>query len=203
MNIRPMLLALALVSSSATFAAPTFGPVTMTFDDIPAVASYSDPIGASYGLVRFSDAALKLDNADGLGPYAENLPSGSNMMFVPVGSAVLQATSGLMFSGAVGFSYTSLSDLIGAVQVFSGTDGSGQLLASMDLVGDGLTGCGNGLPCQWHTASLSFNGQAGSIVFTGADAAFDNVSVTTVPEPASIALVLGALAAAGASRRRR
>lgn len=203
MKIRPLLLALALASSSAAFAAPAYGPVSMSFDDIPAVASYTDPIGAAYGLVRFSDAALKLDNNDGVGPYAENLPSGSSMMFVPVDSAVLSGVNGHMFGGLLSFSYTSLADVAGGVQLYSGTDGTGTLLGSIDLVGDGLNGCTNGIACNWHTASLTINGLAGSVVFTGAEAAFDNINVSTVPEPTSMALVLAALAGLGLMARRR
>lgn len=204
MNLRQTLLALALVASPAAFAAPVLGTVTMSFEDIPAVVSYTDAIGGAYSGASFSGDALKLDNNDGVGPYAENLPSGSNMMFVASGSSVLGALDGALFGGVFSFSYTSLSAIAGGVQVYSGLNGTGSLLASFDLAGDGTTGCTSGLPCNWHTQSLALGGHAGSIVFTGSDAVFDDISVTTVPEPTSLALVLAALAGAtGMARRRR
>lgn len=204
MTPRSLLLGLLVAAGTTAHAVPV-QTLTLGFDDIPSVASF-DVVGAAYGSVTFTGDALKVDNADGLGPYAENLPSGSSMLVVPLGSAALSASDPLqVFAGTLSFSYTSLSLMHAAVQLFSGADGTGTLLGSFDLLGDGAAGCASGLACQWHTASLDFSGGARSIVFTGADAAYDDVTVTlhSVPEPAAVWLLLGGLVAAGAASRRR
>jgi hypothetical protein len=96
------------------------------------------------------------------------------------------------------------------IRVFDGFGGTGNALDVLT----GLTGssCGqSGVSfCQWHTSSLKFNGTAHSVTISGVDQRLmlDDLQFTTpavgtpLPEPASVALALGALGAAGWTRRR-
>jgi len=77
---------------------------------------------------------------------------------------------------------------------------------------DGLSGspCGNFPFCNWQSVNLSFQGVARSVVFTALDQSIilDDLRFTTpaatgqLPEPTSIALVVGALAGLGWARKR-
>ena len=85
--------------------------------------------------------------------------------------------------------------------------------AGKDLGGQaGLQGapCNAGVYCNWQTVNLSFSGVARSVVFTASDMSvvLDDLRFTTpaatgqLPEPTSIALVVGALAGLGWARKR-
>jgi hypothetical protein len=100
------------------------------------------------------------------------------------------------------------SDVV--IKLFDGIGGTGNALQTLE----GLTGgsCGqSGISfCQWHNGSIKFEGTARSMTISGVDQRLmlDDLRFTTptvgtpLPEPASIALALGALGAAGWTRRR-
>lgn len=110
-----------------------------------------------------------------------------------------------------------LRSLSGAtIKVFSGLDGGVLLnedpLASLALTGSQCSTGGAVLFCDpnWFTSTLKFNGLAHSVVVSGIDQRLmlDDLKFITpaangrLPEPASIALALGALGALGWARRR-
>jgi hypothetical protein len=198
MKLRPIVAALALLSAAPAFAQNTL----IDFETAPSFAS----IGSTYaGLgVVFGADAQGLAN-DELGPYFSNAPSPLGVMFAAGSDAAMNAATGIYFTDAVSFSYSSSSALTGAVQVWSGLNGTGTLLASIDLANNAASnGCIDSAYCNFGTASASFAGTAQSVTFGGAAnaAVFDNVAITAVPEPAAyvfMALGLGGLIA----RRRR
>ncbi len=131
--------------------------------------------------------------------YYANAPS-------PLGTAFAHDTAFLNVASGVGnalaFYYSSPNDVVGAVRAFSGLNGTGMLLGTIDLVANFVDGTYD----SWSLATLHFGGIARSFDFTAsADAAgvlFDNVA--TVPEPGlGLMLALGGVAAVVVRRSRR
>jgi MYXO-CTERM domain-containing protein len=157
--------------------------------------------GANYG-VSFTGDALGLQN-DELGPYFANAPSPTSVMFsAPGGLAFMNVASG--FSGALQFAYSSVNP--GAVvNIYSELNGAGTLLASYSLGANAQNGCSSAGWCHFDTANIAFAGTARSVDF-GTNAgyvAFDNVNVSPVPEPSSMALALAGFGVIAAIARRR
>ena len=148
--------------------------------------------------VSFGGDALALQN-DALGPYFSNAPSPLGVM-APVGAnAAMNVATGFEWAS---FWYSSTA--AATVDVFSGLDGTGTLLASFNLLNNAqANGCSDTFYCNWSQVNLSWGTAAQSIQFGGAAnvAGFDNVKV--VPEPGSIALVTIGLVGFAASRRTR
>lgn len=115
-----------------------------------------------------------------------------------------------------GFSfYYSAVDVTGVVNVWSGLDGTGSLLASLQLP---LTGDGAGLPdcfgtnfCPYLPMGVAFSGTAMSVDFAGTadEIGFDNITLGSdtptgaVPEPGTWALMLVGFGFVGSAMRRR
>ncbi len=199
MKLRPAVAALALLSAAPAFAQNTL----IDFETAPSFAS----IGSTYaGLgVVFGADAQGLAN-DELGPYFSNAPSPLGVMFAAGSDAAMNAATGIYFTDAVSFSYSSSSALTGAVQVWSGLNGTGTLLASIDLANNAASNsCIDSAYCNFGTASATFAGTAQSVTFGGAAnaAVFDNVAITAVPEPAAYVFMALGLAGIVARRRRR
>ena len=98
--------------------------------------------------------------------------------------------------GAFSFFYSSPVAIVGAVKAYSGLNGTGTLLGSLNLAAnDAVAGVYN----TWSFASFAFTGSARSFDFTGAGVesavAFDNIAVTAVPEPSTTLLMLAGGAA--------
>jgi hypothetical protein len=102
----------------------------------------------------------------------------------------------------------------GSLGVYSGVDGTGTLLASINLPVDADSGVcysGSGTFCPFSPVGVDFAGTAESIDFAGVEnqIVFDDVTFgsSTVgggtPEPATWATMLAGLAATGAMLRRR
>jgi hypothetical protein len=160
----------------------------MTFEglgDWESVSNYySGGAGPNYGVSFGPDAlALISYNAGGSGNFI-NAPSGSTALFSLSDSFTMNMTAG--FSTGLSFFYSAAA--AGSVSVYDGLDGTGNLLASLNLAAMTLP---NDLYDVWAPIGIGFAGIAESVVFSGnADyIAFDNVtlnSTTPVPVPPSV-----------------
>lgn len=198
------------------------GAVTMTFEglqDQEAINNYynggfggngSGP-GPNYG-VQFSGDSLALIEAakGGTGNFF-NPPSGDTGMFFLSGSGdVMNVAAGF----TTGFSfYYSSPFYAGTVDVYSGLNGTGTLLASLNLAttpdGAGIQGCDGYHYCPFVAAGATFAGTAESVNFSGVAnyIVFDNVTIgsgtPSAPEPSTFFLISAGLGLAGLVARRR
>jgi hypothetical protein len=204
---------LKLISALAAgfFAAPAFAaPVTLDFEGTSSFSSIADfynggadgngasgtNFGASFGL-----DALALQN-DVLGPYFSNAPSGSTIMTAVGPDAALNVAEG--FANAISFSYSSLAAT--TVSLFSGLNGTGDLLGTISLDANAQNGgCADSPLCYWGSTTFLFSGIAKSIQFGSAAnvAGFDNVAFAPVPVPAAGWLLMSGLGLVAGWRRRK
>jgi len=203
---------LKLISALAAgfLAAPAFAaPITLDFEGTSSfqpIADYynggTDGNGASgtnYG-VSFGLDALGLAN-DELGPYFSHNPSGTTVM-APVGSdAALNFQHG--FFTSISFSYSALADT--TVSIFSGLNGTGDLLGTISLAANAQNGCSDSPYCFWSSTTFAFSGIGQSIQFGSAAnvAGFDNVSFSPVPLPAAGWLMMSGIGLIAGWRRRK
>lgn len=160
--------------------------------------------GPDFG-VTFGGDALAFQN-DELGPYFSNAPTPLGVM-APVGaSAAMNVAAG--FSGEISFAYSSTA--AAEVRVWSGLDGTGALLHTFNLASNAQSnGCSDSPFCNWNFTSIVIGSGAVAKSITFGDAAalaaFDNVTVTAVPEPGTTALMALGLAGLGGlvARRRK
>ena len=184
----------------------SFGSISEFYNggfDIPSTGAPAT--GVNYG-ASFTGDALALQN-DSLGPYFANAPTPGTIMFVAPGSdAVLNVASG--FKDSISFYYSSAVDAFNVVKIYSGLNHTGTLLAKIALQINIDNGCTGATFCNFQQISHSFAGIGKSIDFGASPAvagqvAFDNVSITPVPEPESLAMLLAGLGLMGAVVRRR
>ena len=201
--------ALALCAATPVFAQST---VTLDFEGavgyVNSIAEYynggSDAAGhagPNYG-VSFTDAAVALSN-DALGPYYSNAPSPATVMFGFDSSAIMNVAKG--FVSRLTFFYSSSASTLDAVNIYSGLNGTGTLLASASIFGNAGLGCSDTAFCRFDLTSVKFAGIAKSVSF-GGNAPFvvyDNVTITTVPEPGTYLLLAAGLLAVVLAKRRR
>jgi hypothetical protein len=161
--------------------------------------------GPNYGIVFGSDA-LAIPN--GPSSNANNQPGGAtgSMYFLGGPGDVMDVAGG--FTNGFSFFYTS-PYYSGAVQVYSGLDGTGTLLENLTL--NSTNAYCTSLPYScWDAAGVSFAGTAESAVFTGTAnfIAFSDVTLGSstpgpVPEPSTLLMFgSGVLGLAGALRRK-
>lgn len=183
--------ALAAMAIAPAFAAPT----VIDFETVTSFASISEyynggadgagAIGPALG-VAFTGDALGLVND--FTTYFSHAPSPIGVM-APVGpDATMNVAAG--FIEGVSFAYSS-SQFVSQVNVWSGLNGTGEILASFNLVKNAMRGCSDSDYCRFDQLAATFAGTAHSITFGNAAnvAAFDNISITAVPEPASMLLM--------------
>lgn len=156
--------------------------------------------GANLG-VAFSGDVLAVRNDD-LGPYFSNAPSAVGVM-APVGpDAFMNVPVGFT---DLSFFYSSNAAVAAGVKVWSGLNGTGTVLASLNLANNAQLGCSDTPFCRFDSLSTTFTGVAQSVSFGDAVsvAGFDNVRITAVPEPTTLVLMaLGLAGVAGFARRR-
>lgn len=181
-------------------AAPAMAvPVTIDFETAPDWAPIADHYASSG--VSFTGGADGLKNSDPDFPFFSNAPSALGIMVGNLAPAVMNVAGGL--SGAFSFWYSSMDAVSGGVNVWSGLNGTGDLLASFDLLGNSMDGCDDTAFCHFDQLSSRFKGVAYSVTFSEA-IGFDDLAFNAVPEPASALLVgLGLAGLAAGSRRRR
>ncbi|WP_372786883.1 PEPxxWA-CTERM sorting domain-containing protein [Phenylobacterium sp.] len=143
---------------------------------------------------------------------ASGSPSGPNVMGFNIGGPAIMNVAG----GFADLSLSYASELAASVEIWSGLDGGGDLLATIGLLaepnGSGQPGCERqAILCPFRSARSDFAGVAHSLKFVGVvqSTAFDDITIDAnlptagVPEPASWALMIGGFALTGAALRRR
>lgn len=117
------------------------------------------------------------------------------------------------FDTGFSFNYVSLS-FSGSVLVYDGLNGTGNVLASLDLSPNAGSCSGYGAQfCPFSPTGVTFAGIGRSIAFGGVadQIVFDDITfgsatpgpVNPVPEPATWAMMIGGFALAGGAMRRR
>jgi hypothetical protein len=143
--------------------------------------------GTNYGVEFGYDALGIIDlDAGGSGHFA-NEPSPSTIMFwMDVANTYMNVPAGF----TTGFSFYYSAYYTGLVSIYDGLNGTGNLLASINLPinynSGGCTGDPDGLYCNWDPVGVPFTGTAMSVVFSGnADfIGFDDVTFGSVnPDP--------------------
>lgn len=162
--------------------------------------------GPNDGITFLSDSeALTSNQAGGSGNF-RNEPSPNNVLFFLSGGGDIMNVSG-GFTG--GFSFFYSSPLAGTVTVWSGPNGTGTQLASIDLPALQLS---SNVYDTWAPIGVAFNGAAGSVNFSGTAnfIAFDNVTLgsavptgAATPAPSSLAVIAIAAAIGAGWRQKR
>lgn len=160
--------------------------------------------------VTYGADAVGLVN-DGLGngangEYFTHAPSATGVLLGAGTDASINVGTG--FVNSLSFFYSSSAAATDAVQIWSGLNGTGNLLASISLGANATSGCADSDFCHFDQLVANFSGVARSVTFSPAyTAAFDNVALSAtaaVPEPAtSVALLVGLGALGLVARRRR
>jgi hypothetical protein len=161
--------------------------------------------GSSKG-VSFGPNALSLTT----GNFNDN-PSGRTIMFFLSGSAMLNYAAGF----TTGFSFYYSSSTSALINIWDGLNGTGNLLASLNLAAQSSLNCANPNTtyCNWTAVGANFLGTARSIDFGGGVNAigYDDITFGSatagdtgneVSAPATLGL-LGLAMTGFAFRRRR
>ena len=201
-------LASALVAGLLSTAAASAATVTLDFSgtsgygaqitdfynggfDIPSSSATPAASGTNYG-ISFAPSVLVFPSADGAGTYfSGNDPVSSN----PVNNAVAVNAGdvpGVMniASGIDAFTvtYGAITGTTPTVlNFYAGLNGTGALLGQLSLASNSDS-CAGGQVCLWSVASADLGGQTALSVDFSSNASqvlFTNVTVNTVPLPAS------------------
>lgn len=223
-------IAALLIAGTLAWGAASADTIVMNFDDMPNATNgeyvgnfYNGGCGTSYegGLVDcggpnygvvWTGGSVAGGAPDGLFANTSNEPSGPNVMG-PVsgtgGDSYMNVAAG--FTTGFSFYYTAAFQG-GTVTVYSGLNGGGSVLATLNLptTGDYCDGVTD-FSC-WDPFGVSFTGTAMSADFSGAEGqiVFDDITLGSaspgVPEPAELGMFgFGVLLIGGfvALRRRR
>ena len=168
-------------------------------------------MGTNYG-VEFSGNTLGIVDADagGSGNFG-NEPSPDTIMFwLDNSSAIMNVAAGF----DTGFSFFYTSSTAATINIWSGLNATGTLLASFDLMAqhtNNCTGDPSGTFCNWDAIGVSFAGVAMSIDFGGTanQTGYDDITFGSATPgdpnadaaPAGLGLLGLGLLALGARRR--
>ena len=208
----------ALALSAAMLVTPAAAATVLTFEGLGDLAPignfYNGGAGGSLG-ITFSNNALALIDGDagGSGNFGGEPSPSTAMFFLQGTAAIMNSLSG--FDTGFSFYYTAIASP-GSLQVFDGPDGTGNVLASLDLPLTPFNGAPDptGVFSPFVAIGVGFQGTAHSIAFAGVEnqIAFDDVTFgsvtagdlrTGVPLPASLLLLVVGAAGLGAARRVR
>lgn len=166
----------------------------------------------NYGITFGPDAlAIIANSAGGTGNVSGAPTMPTTLYFLTGPGDVMNVPAG--FTTGFSFFYSAIA-FPGSVSVYDGLDGTGNLLASLNLPltpSGGAPGCTPAGPyCPWEPIGVSFNGTAQSVVFSGSAnyITFDNITLGSqnpigAPEPASLGLLAAGLAGLASFLRRR
>ena len=195
------LLAVALLAASPAFAFASAFTVDFekAWDYGTDVNNYYNGGTASDG-TSGSNLGVSFVNVSGLSndsnfTYYTNAPSMLGTAYA-YGTAFMNVAAGV--DNGLSFSYSSATAVSGAILAYSGLNGTGTLLGSINL-----TANDTGSYDHWNVASFNFSGKAESFDLTALGAnyvAFDNIS--PVPEMPVFWLLGSGLAMMGAIKRR-
>jgi hypothetical protein len=174
-------------------------------------------IGVTFSIpAEFLNAGYNGSEFSGGTGKFENVPSGATGV---LGFAAVPNTTALILDDASGFDAISLNYSLlnntaaygSSVSLYSGLDGSGNLVGTLYLTAAGTTvAClsPHDEYCTWSTTGSSVTGIAESAVFNGDSRSlteFDAVALTPapVPLPAALWLVLGGVGGLASFARRR
>lgn len=160
--------------------------------------------GPNYGITFGTDTLALIQGTDGGTGNFSNGPSDTIIYFLSGPGDVMNVAAGFN----TGFSFDYVSSSTGSVSVYSGQNGTGSLLGTLNL---------SSTPDPynvWEPIGVTFGGTAESVVFTGAanGIGFDDITLGSatagaVPDNASIYSVLlaglGLIASALAFRRKQ
>jgi hypothetical protein len=218
----------ALIAATAAHAGPV---IDLTFEGINASypsgyafinnfynggMSSDGTTGPNYGIVFSSNAqaiclnstTVTCSNTSKGGLGDPNSQEGG-LFFLSGTDTFMDVAAG--FTTGFSFNYASVSDS-GSVSVFSGLDGTGTLLATINLSPDS-SGCSSysAAFCPFSPIGVNFAGVAESIEFAGVanEIVFDDVTFGSstpgggVPEPSTWAMMMLGLAGLGIAGHRR
>ena len=146
--------------------------------------------GPSYGIGFGSDSLAIISELDGGTGNFQNAPGGSTIAFFLQGNGdVMDKASGF----TTGFSFYYSASSPGSVSVYSGLDGSGTQLTTLDLPTTPQTNGGSTYYNTWYPVGVNFAGTAESVVFSGAAnyIGFSDITLGsataggTIPEPST------------------
>jgi hypothetical protein len=153
--------------------------------------------GANLGISFVNVSGL---SSDALGPYYSGAPTPLGVAYGHDEHSYMNMSEWAI--GTFSFFYSSPLAVTGAVKAYSGLNGTGTLLGSIDLAANADA------YDAWSLATFAFSGSARSFDFSAAGVnsavAFDNIAVTAIPEPSTVLLMLvGGAALLRAKTRRR
>ena len=212
-----MIFVLAAASAKA-------GTVVLTFEGLqnnePVGSYYNGGLGGfgsgpgpNYGITFGPDSLALISGCCGGSGSFSGAPSMPTIVYFLSGPGdVMDVPAG--FTTGFSFYYSAIV-YPGSVSVYSGLDGTGSLLATLDLPvtpSGGAPQCTYGAYCPWFPVGVSFSGTAESAIFSGSAnyIGFDNITLGAstaggaTPKPATLTLFGSVLLSlVGLVRRRR
>lgn len=196
---------LATLALAFGLASPAFASSPAINVDFETTWGYGQSIDNFYAAQGVSFVnVLGLSNGDGLGPlasgdYYAGAPSPLGVAFAQLDgitntAAYMNVAGGV--DGQLNFYFSNPTGSSVEIKAYSGLNGTGNLLGTVVLGTNGVD------YTSWTATSLTFSGTALSfdLTATAAGVALDNISA--VPEPSSLALMLGGAILLLARRRR-